>query len=63
VNSGFTSSFYTMLKIMCDHGNDTTKQLAKEIEQQVESSQSNSEGDDDDDDDDYDCDDSTSEHA
>ena len=60
MSSGFTSSFYTMLKIMCDHGNDTTKQLAKEIKQQVESSQSNSEGDDDN----YDCsDDSTSEGA
>ena len=58
MNSGYTSSFYTLLDIMCNHGNDTTKQLAKEIKERVESSQSNSENDEDD----YDGDDSKSEH-
>jgi len=42
---------------MCNHGNDTTKQLAREIKGQVESSQSNSDNDD------YDGDASTSEYT
>ena len=41
---------------MCNHGNDTTKQLAEEIRKQVESSQSSCENDDD-------CDDGTGEYA